>query len=123
MTVPGRSALRRAAGTGSAGRSESLRSNRTQNDSSLEIWRLRVWPRRVPQGSACPAGESSTKGLSLLRGKVSEMIAAANGLGQDIVLYFSSHRINTVSAILMVVAAAVTTRSVVESRPLVWQQT
>ncbi|WKN60853.1 ABC transporter permease [Rhodococcus opacus] len=64
---------------------------------------------------------------SLLGVIASEMIAATNGLGQDIVLYSSSFRINTVFAILVeLVAIAVVVNwafTVAERRLLRWQRT
>ena len=87
------------------------------------LWKV-VLPSAVP---TMFAGLRLTFTYSLLGVIASEMIAATNGLGQDIVLYSSSYRINTVFAILailMVVAALVNTLfTIVESRLLVWQKT
>jgi NitT/TauT family transport system permease protein len=72
------------------------------------------------------AGLRLTFTYSLLGVIASEMIAATNGIGQDIVLFSSSYQIDTVFAILvelMVIAMAVNwIFAGAERRLLVWQQ-
>jgi NitT/TauT family transport system permease protein len=83
-----------------------------------------VLPSAVP---ALFAGLRLTFTYSLLGVIASEMIAATNGMGQDIVLFSSSYQINTVFAILveLVVLAVVVNWifTLVESRLLRWQET
>jgi sulfonate transport system permease protein len=87
------------------------------------LWKV-VLPSAVP---TIFAGLRLTFTYSLLGVIASEMIAATNGLGQDIVLYSSSYQINTVFAILvelMVIAVVVNWLfTLAERRLLVWQQT
>jgi NitT/TauT family transport system permease protein len=87
------------------------------------IWKV-VLPSAVP---TIFAGLRLAFTYSLLGVIASEMIAASNGLGQDIVLYSSSFQINTVFAILvelMVIAIVVNWLfTLAERRLLVWQQT
>jgi NitT/TauT family transport system permease protein len=93
----------------------------------LKGWSL-LWKVVLP--SAVPtmfAGLRLTFTYSLLGVVASEMIAATNGIGQDIVLFSSSYQINTVFAILielMVIAVLVNwVFAVVERRLLRWQDT
>jgi NitT/TauT family transport system permease protein len=85
------------------------------------LWKV-VLPSAVP---TMFAGLRLTFTYSLLGVIASEMIAATNGLGQDIVLFSSSYQINTVFAILaelVVLAIAVNWLfSLAERRLLVWQ--
>ena len=89
---------------------------------SAIVWKV-VLPSAVP---TIFAGLRLTFTYCLLGVIASEMIAATNGLGQDIVLFSSSYQINTVFAILtilMIVAVLVSTVfTVVENRLLVWQK-
>ena len=85
---------------------------------------------KVVLPSAVPtmfAGLRLTFTYSLLGVVASEMIAATAGIGQQIVLFSSSYRINTVFAILlelMVIAVVVNwIFSIVERRLLRWQDT
>jgi NitT/TauT family transport system permease protein len=86
------------------------------------VWKV-VLPSAVP---TMFAGLRLTFTYSLLGVIASEMIAATNGIGQDIVLFSSSYQINTVFAILvelMVIAVAVNwIFARVERHLLVWQQ-
>ena len=86
------------------------------------LWKV-VLPSAVP---TIFAGLRLTFTFSLLGVIASEMIAATNGLGQDIVLYSSSYQVNTVFAILVVLMiVAVVSNAVfnqVENRLLVWQK-
>jgi len=86
------------------------------------LWKV-VLPSAVP---TMFASLRLTFTYSLLGVIASEMIAATEGLGQDIVLFSSSYQINTVFAILvelMVIAVVVNwVFAVVERRLLVWQQ-
>lgn len=86
------------------------------------LWTV-VLPSAVP---TLFAGLRLTFTYSLLGVVASEMIAATNGMGQDIVLYSSSYQVNTVFAILveLVVFAVIinTIFSVLERRLLRWQQ-
>jgi NitT/TauT family transport system permease protein len=87
------------------------------------IWKV-VLPSAVP---TIFAGLRLAFTYSLLGVIASEMIAASNGVGQDIVLYSSSFKINTVFAILfelMVIAIVVNWLfTLSERRLLVWQKT
>lgn len=87
------------------------------------LWKV-VLPSAVP---TMFAGLRLTFTYSLLGVIASEMIAATNGMGQDIVLYSSSYQINTVFAILVIlVVFAVLVNTLfhlVERRLLRWQQT
>ena len=85
---------------------------------------------KVVLPSAVPslfAGLRLTFTYSLLGVIASEMIAATDGMGQDIVMFSSSYQINTVFAILvelMLIAVVVNwIFSVVETRLLRWQET
>ena len=86
------------------------------------LWKV-VLPSAVP---TMFAGLRLTFTYSLLGVIASEMIAATNGLGQDIVLYSSGYQINTVFAILveLVILAVVVNWifAMVERRLLVWQR-
>jgi NitT/TauT family transport system permease protein len=86
------------------------------------LWKV-VLPSAVP---TMFAGLRLTFTYSLLGVIASEMIAATNGIGQDIVLFSSSYQIDTVFAILvelMVIAMAVNwIFAGAERRLLVWQQ-
>lgn len=87
------------------------------------LWKV-VLPSAVP---TLFAGLRLTFTYSLLGVVASEMIAATNGVGQDIVLYSSSYQVDTVFAILieLVVFAVVinTVFSVLERSLLRWQET
>jgi sulfonate transport system permease protein len=87
------------------------------------LWKV-VLPSAVP---TIFAGLRLTFTYSLLGVIASEMIAAASGIGQDIVLYSSSYQIDTVFAILfelMVIAVVVNWLfAIAERRLLVWQRT
>lgn len=87
------------------------------------LWKV-VLPSAVP---TLFAGLRLTFTYSLLGVVASEMIAATNGVGQDIVLYSSSYRVDTVFAILieLVVFAVVvnTVFSALERWLLRWQDT
>lgn len=87
------------------------------------LWKV-VLPSAVP---ALFAGLRLTFTYSLLGVVASEMIAATSGVGQDIVLYSSSYRVDTVFAILieLVVFAVVvnTVFSALERWLLRWQDT
>ena len=87
------------------------------------LWKV-VLPSAVP---TIFAGLRLSFTYSLLGVIASEMIAATNGIGQDIVLYSSGYQINTVFAILvelMVIAIVVNWLfTLAERRLLVWQQT
>lgn len=87
------------------------------------LWKV-VLPSAVP---TIFAGLRLTFTYSLLGVIASEMIAAASGLGQDIVLYSSSYQIDTVFAILvqlMVIAVVVNWLfTIAERLLLVWQRT
>lgn len=87
------------------------------------LWKV-VLPSAVP---TIFAGLRLTFTYSLLGVIASEMIAATNGIGQDIVLYSSSFHINIVFAIILeLVLIAVIVNwlfSLAERRLLVWQQT
>jgi len=85
---------------------------------------------KVVLPSAVPtlfAGLRLTFTYSLLGVVASEMIAATNGVGQDIVLFSSSYQVDTVFAILieLVVFAVVinTIFTILERRLLRWQET
>lgn len=85
------------------------------------LWKV-VLPSAVP---TMFAGLRLCFTYALLGVIASEMIAAASGLGQEIVLYSSSYRVNTVFAILielMIFAIVVNwIFSIVETRLLRWQ--
>jgi NitT/TauT family transport system permease protein len=87
------------------------------------LWKV-VLPSAVP---ALFAGLRLTFTYSLLGVVASEMIAATNGVGQDIVLFSSSYQVNTVFAILiaLVIFAVIvnTIFTVVERWLLRWQET
>jgi NitT/TauT family transport system permease protein len=87
------------------------------------LWKV-VLPSAVP---TLFAGLRLTFTYSLLGVVASEMIAATNGVGQDIVLYSSSYQVDTVFAILLelVVFAVVvnTIFTVLERWLLRWQET
>lgn len=87
------------------------------------LWKV-VLPSAVP---TLFAGLRLTFTYSLLGVVASEMIAATNGVGQDIVLYSSSYQVDTVFAILieLVVFAVLinTIFSVLERWLLRWQDT
>lgn len=86
------------------------------------LWKV-VLPSAVP---TLFAGLRLTFTYSLLGVVASEMIAATNGVGQDIVLYSSSYQVDTVFAILieLVIFAVLinTIFTVVERRLLRWQE-
>lgn len=85
------------------------------------LWKV-VLPSAVP---TMFAGLRLTFTYSLLGVIASEMIAATNGIGQDIVLYSSGYQINTVFAIIIeLVIVAVALNAIfqaVERRLLRWQ--
>jgi NitT/TauT family transport system permease protein len=87
------------------------------------LWKV-VLPSAVP---TIFAGLRLSFTYSLLGVIASEMIAATNGIGQDIVLFSSSYQINTVFAILVeLMAIAIVVNwlfTLAERRLLVWQQT
>jgi NitT/TauT family transport system permease protein len=86
------------------------------------VWKI-VLPSVVP---TMFAGVRLAYTYALLGVVASEMIAAASGVGQDIVRYSTSFQINTVFAILliiMIVTVAVNALfSAVERRLLIWQE-